>query len=288
MFTISVQNLLPLQYIEISSFWVRGYLGEMAVYVTPDSHSGKHEDPSQWQLVYRKKHEQSPEDLVELKLGEFEQLKPEDRRNRRQQGRWGGWRSEMEDEEEGSIFEISEEDLAAEQQKLEGAFKPIRVKAGEGIGIYIHSKRPDDMAIVYDNQKSNLTYADRFIKVFPGLAHLSNQPFSGRGWGWGSWRQRREFVGKATYGCKYQLWQPHVHTLYPRKFREMVKTLLMVHRSDDPSSKFWIMPADTVLYILNLCHWQWAGDLDEEEDMSAEDKSQLAITSHSAYYEEWE
>jgi hypothetical protein len=278
MFSISVQNILPLQHIEISSLWVRGHLGDIAVYVTPGTYTDKHEDPSQWTLVYRKVHKPSAETLCELKLGTFEKVEKNPRR---------GNRRFDDDEEEGqgeSIFEMAN----SQAEAAEITFKPICCKPGEGLGIYIHSRRPDDMAIVYDNQKSNVTHMDRFIKVNPGLAHLSNQPFSGRGWGWGSWRQRREFVGKVTYGCKYRLWQPHVHMLYPRKFRAMVRTLLLVHRSDDTNSKMWIMPADTILYILNLCHWEWAGDLEEDEDLSEADRSELDVTSRHAYYDEYE
>ena len=194
MFSISVQTYLPLQHIEISSFWVRGYLGDMAVYVTPGTHHGKQEDPSQWTRVYRKNHEPSAETLCELKLGTFEKVEKPERSSRDSRMRMFGDDMSEDEDEDDSIFDIRQSDAEA----VEITFKPVRVKPGESLGIYVHSRRADDMAIVYDNQKSNVTHADRFIKVHPGLAHLSNQPFSGRGWGWGSWRQRREFVGKVT------------------------------------------------------------------------------------------
>jgi hypothetical protein len=41
-------------------------------------------------------------------------------------------------------------------------------------------------------------------------------------------------------------------------------------------------------YILNLCHWGWAGDLDADEDLSSEDQGELEVTSRHAHYDEWE
>jgi hypothetical protein len=202
MFSMAVQELLPVQFVEISSLWVRGYLGKISVFVTPDSHHNKHEDSSQWTKVYSRTHAESPNDLIELKLEPHQ---------------------------------------------------PIQIEPGKGVGLYIHSERPDDRALVYDNQRSDVTHEDSFIKVLPGLADLSNQPFSRRGiYGWGSWRERREFVGKMTYGVKYKLWQPSMHHLYPPKFRAMARSLLLVHRSDDPNNQFRVMPADCMKYILNM------------------------------------
>jgi hypothetical protein len=59
----------------------------------------------------------------------------------------------------------------------------------------------DDEAIVYDNQRSRYTHTDQFIRVGPGLAHLSSTPFSGSH-SWGAWRERRQFVGRVSYGAK--------------------------------------------------------------------------------------
>ena len=46
---------------------------------------------------------------------------------------------------------------------------PLRLNQGETIGFYVHSALPGDRAIVYDNQKSLVTYQDRFIKVRPSV-----------------------------------------------------------------------------------------------------------------------
>jgi len=63
----------------------------------------------------------------------------------------------------------------------------------------------DDEALVYDNQRSRFTHTDQFIRVGPGLAHLSSTPFSGSH-PWGAWRERRQFVGRVSYGAKVLVW----------------------------------------------------------------------------------
>jgi hypothetical protein len=82
---------------------------------------------------------------------------------------------------------------------------------GTSLGLYVHSKRHSDDAIVYDNQKSDITHENEYLQVLPGLAHLSIVPFSPQGFGWGAWRQRREFVGRISYGVRYLLWNPDTH-----------------------------------------------------------------------------
>ena len=79
--------------------------------------------------------------------------------------------------------------------------EPVKLRPGQSCGFYVHSALPGDEAIVYDNQRSSVTYQDRCFKVMPGLAHLSNKPFGKRGF-WGRpWRTNREFVGRINYGA---------------------------------------------------------------------------------------
>ncbi|GAB5366840.1 hypothetical protein AAMO2058_001178300, partial [Amorphochlora amoebiformis] len=69
--------------------------------------------------------------------------------------------------------------------------KAIRVEPGQTAGIYVHSTERGDQAIVYNNQRSKVTVEDRHFKVLPGMAHVSNVPFSIRcPWGY-AWRDRR-------------------------------------------------------------------------------------------------
>ena len=133
--------------------------------------------------------------------------------------------------------------------------EPIRLYAnGESRGIYIHSARPGDQGIVYDNQKmftsSHCNYEDDFVGVSHALAHLSNRPFGRRG-PWGHpWRNRREFVGKIRYGVKYMLWSPKLHVKMPIMHQHVVWTLLLCSRRPDcPLSS---IPHDVLLYILNM------------------------------------
>jgi hypothetical protein len=68
MFDVRCRSVLPLDYMEISSIWVRGALGPMTIWWTEDSFGGKHEDREQWHCVFSQKVNASPVDLVELKL----------------------------------------------------------------------------------------------------------------------------------------------------------------------------------------------------------------------------
>ena len=54
----------------------------------------------------------------------------------------------------------------------------ITVKKGHRIGIYVHSARPDDEGLVYDDQRSLVTTQDRFIRVEPGqVAYICIQVY---------------------------------------------------------------------------------------------------------------
>lgn len=45
---------------------------------------------------------------------------------------------------------------------------PIKLGPNQSCGIYIHSRRPGDEAIVYDNQRTEYTYDDKFLRIRPG------------------------------------------------------------------------------------------------------------------------
>lgn len=121
----------------------------------------------------------------------------------------------------------------------------------------MHSKLGGDDAIVYDNQRSRITYEDQALRVFPGLAHLSNRPF-GRSGMWGfPWRESREFVGRVHYGVGYVLWNPvaEVHLWFPQDFRTAVKALLLCTRRQ--SSPLHCLQDEVIFYILNMCKHDW-------------------------------
>jgi len=112
---------------------------------------------------------------------------------------------------------------------------PVTAHPGDHFAFYIHSTRPDDQAIVYDNQRSkNYTYQDNILKILPGVAHISPIPFSPRGWwGW-AFRPNREFVGRVSYGIRYLLWRPtkKIAPLFPKTFKRAVKYILLCHQKN--------------------------------------------------------
>lgn len=152
--------------------------------------------------------------------------------------------------------------------------QPIRLKQGERCGLYVHSARPGDDGIVYDNARSDVTYKDRVFKVHPGRAHLSSRPFGRRGM-WGSaWRQRREFVGRISFGVRWRMWSPKYHQSFPFGFRETVKTMIMASRRRE--SLMYLLQDEVVLFIMNKCWWDsWGEALNPpREGQPAEEESE--------------
>lgn len=134
---------------------------------------------------------------------------------------------------------------------------PIRLLPGESCGLYVHSKLPGDDALVYDNQRAQVTHEDAVFRVLPGKAHLSNRPFGRQGmWGF-PWRDRREFVGRICYGVRYVLWNPvtEIHQRFPPGFKQAVWTILLCARK--PESPFYWLHDEVLFYIFNLCKYDW-------------------------------
>ena len=59
MFSLECKRELPVDFIEVYSISVRGELGPMTVWVTPDTFLGKNERPDLWEKVYEGNHESS-------------------------------------------------------------------------------------------------------------------------------------------------------------------------------------------------------------------------------------
>lgn len=212
MFAVSAKEAasLPVKFIEIQSVWVRGGLGEMSVYYSPDGFISKETSPEYWNTVASAFLPPSMTEYKEIKFSH-----------------------------------------------------PIRMPPNSLIGLYIHSKREGDEAIVYGDKHANVTHEDVFLKVLPGIAHIDNVPFSSQHpWGF-PWRNPRQFVGKLSYGVKYFLWSPGRHLRFPRSFRCSVLQMLLCHsRGEATISK---VPKDVVMHILNMCSWDWFGELETEE-----------------------
>eukprot|EP00617_Octactis_speculum_P003935 CAMPEP_0185781428 /NCGR_PEP_ID=MMETSP1174-20130828/102392_1 /TAXON_ID=35687 /ORGANISM="Dictyocha speculum, Strain CCMP1381" /LENGTH=433 /DNA_ID=CAMNT_0028471407 /DNA_START=52 /DNA_END=1350 /DNA_ORIENTATION=- len=201
MFTIEAKTSLPVDFIQVDSISVRGALGPMTVWVTPDSWEDKYEEKSAWQKIYDTNHTDSFENFVALTFTE-----------------------------------------------------PVIIPKSKSVGMYVHSKRQGDESIVYDDQRARYTHSDQFIRVGPGLAHLSNEPFSGYH-PWGAWRERRQFVGRVSYGAKFQLWQPECHAAFPPVFKDLVNLFLMT-KPQDACPISW-MSNDILFYILNMLRHDW-------------------------------
>lgn len=79
MFNVLCETHLPAEYIEVSSVWVRGQLGPMTVWHTPDSFAGKQECQEEWEKIYEKEHPPNNREYTELCLDKPIRLKPGER-----------------------------------------------------------------------------------------------------------------------------------------------------------------------------------------------------------------
>lgn len=153
-----------------------------------------------------------------------------------------------------------EKDLAPSFQEFVemGIHPPIRLAPGMSLGIYVHSQRRDDRGLVYDEQKSHITYENEYIRLYPGLAHISSIPFDPVGPWRHAYRDRREFVGRFTYGVKQLLWHPNHHFKFSPTFRNSVMTMVTAqYRKGNLLRK---LPHMVLFYILNMLPWDWFGE----------------------------
>jgi hypothetical protein len=73
MFDVECNDTCPLEFLEISSIWIRGDLGPITVWALPGGLGERIYEPSYsegWQLIYEKTHSSSPTKLVQLALGD--------------------------------------------------------------------------------------------------------------------------------------------------------------------------------------------------------------------------
>ena len=75
MFDVSCDTMLPVEYVEIQSISVRGELGPLTVWQTPNTFQGKHEEMEEWTKVYDATHPPSRE-MTELVLDPPLRLRP--------------------------------------------------------------------------------------------------------------------------------------------------------------------------------------------------------------------
>ena len=156
--------------------------------------------------------------------------------------------------------------------------RPIRLSAGDTVGVYVHSAAPGDAAIVYDDQRRYYTDAEDSVRddgklvILPGTAHLSNKPFGRRApWGGDALRQGRLFVGRVNYGARWMLWNPETHARFPLGFRAATEAMLMGGKRSD--CLLYHLGDEVLFYIMNRCSWDWFGtEMREDEEALEREK----------------
>lgn len=220
MFDVKCIDSLPIEFLEITSVAVRGGMGPMTVWSTPDTYQGKFErEESQrhWTKLYEQTHPRSLRELVPLELD-----------------------------------------------------KPVQLKPGEGCGLFVHSSKSGDSAVVYDNTRHfQQNRSDSLLSILPGMAALDCRPFGQSGmWGEG-WRRRREFVGRLGVGVCWRLWNPEVNQSFPPRFRAAVHCLLLC--AARPGVSLHCLSDSVIFYILNMCRWDWFNDALQADAQPADD-----------------
>eukprot|EP00940_MAST-03C_sp_MAST-3C-sp2_P002467 g2467.t1 len=158
--------------------------------------------------------------------------------------------------------------------------EPVILKPGSLCGLYVHSRRQDDDAIVYDNQNADITKEDNFMQILSGVAHLSHEPFGGVApWGGYPWRTNRQFVGRISYGTRYLLWNPEIHDQFPNRFRRCSSELLIRHATS------WSgLPSAIIMYILNMLPFDWFESESRARNYSMDGRSSRSSSAGSSRY----
>lgn len=256
MFPIKCKDDLPVDHILIKSISVRGQLGPLTVWVTKDPTTQETPDLSSTLLSLSKactmKSKKVNKAKREEKIRQHGILMLKENRLIAHPSQWT------------KIYEKTHAPSFRTYQRLDLSDNPIILKPGEIRGVYVHSSRPGDESIVYDNygraQDRDDTPEDNFVAILPALAHVSEEPFGTVTiWGWGNpWRQQRKFVGNIEYGVVYRLWNPQEHQVFGNNFKYAALNLFACQRRfESPISR---LPDDCIFYILNMCRWDWLND----------------------------
>ena len=171
----------PIDYLEISTVWVRGSLGPLTVWVTSGTWVGKHEEEHLWTKVHES--EQPPSFR---KLGRSacpppssQQSFPLSRRavtssrllvKKKTLPTTPGGRDSAPPPPPPPLPPPPPPPPPQAPLALD---PPLRIKPGDQVSVYVHSSAFGDRAIVYDNQRAAVTHEDEHVRLLPGLAHLS-------------------------------------------------------------------------------------------------------------------
>jgi len=280
MFPIKAKSDLPVRRLVINSISVRGELGPITVWVTKDDYHDDETDAEEAKVA-----------VAAASRGEDGGGKKPRYNLRNSTARNGGNntnRSHGYDLRDRAVLAAKSASVARgeismrsrdwtqlysrhhppsyfEYRTLDLSTNPIILRPGQVRGVYVHSSLPGDRAVVYDNRHhETVSHEDGFLQILSGRAHVSTRPFGSTPiWGWGNaWRDNREFVGRISYGAVYKLWDVAVHRTFGTKFQGMVRTLFLCQRRWE--SPFSMLPDDCILFVANMCRWDWVGD-DEGE-----------------------
>ena len=110
------------------------------------------------------------------------------------------------------------------------------------------------------------------LSISIGQAALSDSPFGGYApWGAGPWRRQREFVGRVSYGVRWMLWTPELHSRFPLGFRAAAEAMLMGAKRQE--SPLYCLRDEVIFYIMNRCGWEWFGsEFEPSQEEEDEDK----------------
>lgn len=259
MFPIKCKDILPVSQIVINSIAVRGRLGPITVWLTNDNVSTVPETTVsttdfQSTEVRRPTRDDSTQTMASLIRKRVSAVSTRGKDNRT-------GKISLKPQHWTKIYSQTHTPSHRTYTSLDISSNPIVLKPGQVRGIYVHSTLDGDEAIVYDNRQHEKTHDDNFITVLPGRAHVSSVPFGAVPlWGYGSaWRDKREFVGKISYGVVYRLWNPIEYKHFGgNKFQNVVRTMFACQRRwESPLSR---LPDDVIFYIMNMCRWDCFGD----------------------------
>ena len=161
---------------------MRGDLGPLTVWTTPDTIRDKHESQEEWKLLYSGERPPSPSPSLALTRPRPDPPSPSPALALTFTLALAPTLGLTFEPNRSPSPKPEQVHPASRNEMVELKFtEPVKLRPGQSCGLYVHSALPGDEAIVYDNQRSRFTYQDRCFKVMPGLAHLSNKPFGKRG-----------------------------------------------------------------------------------------------------------
>jgi hypothetical protein len=76
MFDVRAKEGMPFEYLEINGIAVRGELGPITIWTTPETYKNKHESQEEWKCIHNQVHAASLRDFKSMQLDSTIRLKP--------------------------------------------------------------------------------------------------------------------------------------------------------------------------------------------------------------------